>query len=304
MVEVNRVIVNRGVLEIPLDLRECESFSLYCQIERKDLNASINVKRPRGASFYGYAQGMEGGYVLWEKPLTFENEELYFWQNPYIVGLTSQDCQTKTILDTIDNLAIALGLTPLGPYTGEVVAERLPIDSVVFKLFGKTTLYLRAIFRPSPLACSVAITWKDRDKPVEPLSGGRTPFPPPPVPVNLVDPDGYDLGDPPYDGVDDDGDTYSPPRPNCTGCSLTITHDRPGEPRFPGGPPAVSPNAVVNFTAEQCPVRVESDSEQGGSPYEVDANYRVYDRNNTLLFGFTSYTFNAITVDVDNGECF
>lgn len=302
--EVNRVIVNRGILRLTQEMRECQSFSLYTQVERKDLNASLNVKRPRPSSFYGYAQGLEGGYVVWEKPITFENEELWYWQNSHGVLLQAIDCAVFTIKEHVTGIAVQLGaiVQPIAPAI--IPIERLSIDTIAFKLFGKTTLYLRAIWRPVDEPCSAPLQWFDREDPARPLGGTNLPLPPPNIPVNIVDPDRYDLGDEPYSAPDDYGDTYTPPRPNCTGCTITITHAQPGQPRFPGGPPAVDPNAVLNFTPEQCPVRVETFPDLGGASFEVDANYRAYDRNNNIVFQGTSYVFNPFTVTVDNGECF
>lgn len=303
MPEINRIIANYGVLQLTDEQRQCASFSLYTQVERFDLNRSQNFKRPRPKSFYGYAQGLENGYVLWEKELSFENEEAYFWRNDELLTLQGIECAVNGFQVPISGIATAVGAIYIPSPPSDVTVRMMPTTDIVFRLFGRTTLYLRAISRPAPPLCNGEYNWQNREQPAASVINRRSPLNPPPVPLNPADPNGYDLPDSPYDGLDDKGDTYVPIQPDCQGCSLTITHDRPGEPRFPGGPPAVSPNSVNNFDASQCPIRIESDSEQGGSPFEVDKNYRVYDKNNNLMFGFTSYEFNKITVDVDNGEC-
>lgn len=303
MVEVGRAIVNFGVYR-PTELqRQCRKFSLYCQVEREDSNASKNTKRQRPSSFYGYAQGIYRGYVVWEKPLSFADELIYEWENPDVVLLTSLDCQTKTILDTIDNLAVALGLTPLGPYEGETVAIRMPLDRVIFKLFGKTTVWVRGVFAPAPEACSNPINWVEPEAPGINLENSRLAQEPPIIPINEDDPAGYDLGSPPYDGNTDGGETYNPNPPECEGCSITLTYARPGDPRFPGGPPSANPNQVINYAANLCPISLEIRPDDGQASYEKSGDFVVRDKNGNILNTYSSYTFNPFTAEIDNGFC-
>lgn len=302
MAEVSRTIVNFGVLELSEEFRECLSLSIYCQIERKDLNASLNAKRQRPASFYGYAQGIENGYVIWEKPLTFENEEIFFWYNNESVLVTALDCQTKTILDTIDNLAVALGLAPLGPYNAEVRLVRAPTQRILFKLFGKTTLYVRAVSRPVPEPCSTDITWVDREAPAKDPGNPRIPSPPPPVPVNPSDPDGYDTPDPPYDGDDDGGESYKPPLP-CVDCRIIYSFTSPGQPRYPGGPNAPLGETTMVYPAGQCPLVLNTVPPLPGASWPVEAQYEIRDRNGTLVWDPTSYVANPLIIRIENGGC-
>lgn len=303
MAEITRTIVNFGVIELPQSFRECQSLSIYCQVERQDDNASLNVKRPNAQSFYGYAQGIENGYVVWEKAISFQNEEIYFWQNVVGPVVTAIDCATKSILDTIDSLATALGATPGPPFSGEVRVERAHTQRVRFKLFGKTTLYVRAVNRAVPESCSTDIIWFDRQAPSVSTSNPRIPAPPPSVPINIADPLGYDVPDLPYDGVNDGGETYTPNRPVCTGCSIKVEHERPGEPRFPGGPPAVDPFAVFSFPAELCPISVTKTPDDGGASFPKDGDYTIRDKNGNIISQSTSFVFNPFTIEVDNGGC-
>lgn len=303
MPEVNRVIVNFGVLELTEEMRQCASFSLYAQVERADFNRSQNFKYPRPKSFYGYAIGLERGYVLWTKEISFENEELFFWRNEELLTLQAIECAVNGFQPPIQGIANAVGAIYLPSPPSEVTVKLMPTTDIVFKLFGKTTLYLRAVHRNPPPLCNGEYTWQEREQPVSGVLIRRDPLNPPNIPLNPADPNGYDLPDPPYDGENDEGDTYTPEQPDCQGCTVTITHERPGEPRFPGGPPAVNPNAVISYGPDDCPVSVETSPDTGGASFEVDANYTVRNKNGDVLFQATSYVFNPFTVVVDNGEC-
>lgn len=303
MVNLLRTIVNFGVLQLTDSFRECQSFSIYCQVEREDLNASKNTKRQRPASFYGYAQGIYKGFVMWEKPITFQDELLYEWHHPNAVLYTTTDCQTKTILDTFDNLATALGLTPLGPYDGQVTLERAPLERILFKLFGKTTLYVRAHSVDAPEACTAPIIWVNREPPFSNLDNSRLAQRPPIVPVNEDDPNGYDLPSLPYDGVTDGGETYNVTPGVCDGCRIVLTWNAPGAPRFPGGPAAPSPNLIVDFPAADCPISLEVRPDDGLASFPKTGDFVVRNKNGVILNTFSSYEANPFEADIDNGFC-
>lgn len=210
---IRRNIVNYGVLRLTQDQRKVTGFTLWGRVERTDSNASFNYKLSYPESFYGYAQGIRRGHVLWTKMLKYNDELIFRYENPFQEQLLYQLCFRSEILSEILDIKANFGIE-----YDEGILSVVPelalfeLDGVAFRLFGKTTLVVDAFGQPPPNPCSFSVDWKEPEGP-EKEEGEKPwkPKPPPPVIINGNDPRGYDLPDPPYVEEDqDDGLTYFP----------------------------------------------------------------------------------------------
>lgn len=212
----SRTIVKKGVLLLPEEEKKGRELRLYSQVERTSLNASKNFKYSDPKSFYGYCQAFYGGFVIDQIAIEFENQLLFRWDNNDAQEQIRDACIHTRTLQAIravipDNPiwtdSLSDGESPITPRPIE-----FPVDFFAFVLFDKTTLIARTLTQELINECNIFVDWKKA--PVR--SGNRpTPFHPPEVeevPVNEDDPDGYDLGDAPYDPVSNDaGRSYPPP---------------------------------------------------------------------------------------------
>ncbi|HEX7762189.1 MAG TPA: hypothetical protein VF433_01045 [Cellvibrio sp.] len=201
-----RTIVNYGVYQFEEEEKQAYRLRVYTQVIRHPDTEYQNLKYQKYQGFYGYAQLMNGNHVHQTIQLQYENECILELTQSDNLNTFIRSSQVYGILQSIANLANALGATavinPIDPPLYPIAFDR-----VVFKLHSNTTLLVYTDIEPLPtLEVMPALPWDEPSDDPEPLSDTQ------PVPNPLDEP--YDIPSPPYDPLTaDNGETYNPQVP-------------------------------------------------------------------------------------------
>lgn len=204
-----RTIVQYGVYRFTPEEKQGYRIRVCGEVIRIPGNRYLNLKYPKEEGFYGYAQLMAGDFVAETVQLSYEKQIIFeFTQSDLLYTLYSSS-QYSAIIQSIGNLASAMGfpLVDADPYEYDFFP--LPFDRVVIRLFNDTTYQVFTEVLPLPEVPNLVPLFDEAsDDPPDP--SGVTPTP------NPLDP-GYDIPSPAYDpSTNDDGETYNPPRPEPT----------------------------------------------------------------------------------------
>lgn len=211
---LQRNIVKKGILVLEDENREVSQWQLWGQVEREPESTSASFRYPVPQKFYGYAQGLFRGYVVWTVPLQYPNQLIAQNYDVELQKFPSHVCLHQFTYDLLQKVAFTAfvadnpGKHPLG-----LQASRIELDAIAVCLLPGCTYSLRFIGRDLNIPCENPIEWNE---PLGPPSNGdptAPAVPPAPVPVNPYDPNGWDLPDVPYDrDSDDNGYSYDPER--------------------------------------------------------------------------------------------
>lgn len=227
----DRRVSGKGLLRVPTDKKKLRHVVLYIDVIRKPRNGYFNgnYNPPRGR--YATLNFFREEYLINSIAIDFEKQ---VFDNVNDVGgqaLIAVKCAYEGILESFVNLAVAMSFTPGGiglTYEGDsnLIAEfanlRLAWDEIKIVCYADTALQVR-MYAAKYDSCNPEA---DDDQP-----------PPPPPPPDEPVPPGTPIDDlsPPYDGDDDDGDSFpyegdeNPEPPlaggNCTLYRVTYTYE-------------------------------------------------------------------------------
>ncbi len=201
-----RTIVQYGVYQFSPEEKRAYRLQVFAQVLTQPGNRYANERLPKERSFYGYAQLMNGDFVVRTVQLEYTNQCIFEFTQSDNLNTWLMSAHIRGVLISIGNLASALGFTSeVNPI--DTLTYPLAYDRIVFRLFNNTTLlvFTRIVELPELEIAPNTVEDTGSGEPVDTSSTTATP--------NPYDP-GYDVPTLPYDpSTDDNGETYDPPRP-------------------------------------------------------------------------------------------
>lgn len=199
-----RTIRYYGILKPPEESTKAKAVSLTFDVIRPHGNRSVSKRTRPDESFYGYASLMYDGRVLGIVPLRFENQIIFDYFNHDLYLQQAISCSLEAVLTSFVNLGLSLGLPPIQRDNPIKSWENptLPFDEVRLQLEAEISIAKLTLAWDVMETCS---------------AGGGPPAtkppptrqPPPKFPATAPDADMPPIS-PPYDGGDDNGNTYKP----------------------------------------------------------------------------------------------
>lgn len=226
--ELVRIISGKGVIVIPDNFVEAHQIMLYSQIIRKPQTPSLNTTWNPDKTFYAHITFCIDDYVLFEYNVNFDNQCYDVFNGQEAQNLLSLICAYDGILDSFVNIGAVIGV---------VISRTNLITNHPYLRFKPNRLRFEC-FANSALKLTLKGTFLEKCRPED---GNPTPPPPPPPPTPQVPFDSPLVVSPPFDGVNDGGDT------------VPFPGDTPQTPGFPFGEPCVLYLVTAAFTSPDFP---------------------------------------------------
>jgi len=213
-----RTISGRGVLQIPEEYQKALDVFLYTQLLRPNRTEYLNVAYNPGRKFLANVTFCIDEYVYADYAINYDNQVIQIFDGQASQNLLSLICAHDDVLDSFTSFAVALGI---------FVSRNNSIKEHKYKTFVPNRLRF-VCYGTTALRISLrgnAFSQCDEQ------DGTPTPPPPKPVPLPPLPPDEPVEVSPPYDGVDDGGDTRpipiddypvdAPPTEQCLSYAVT-----------------------------------------------------------------------------------
>lgn len=215
-----RTISGKGIVKIPENYEKARQILLYVDLLRPSSNEYANVLWSPSRHFYAHVTFCVGRYVLYSYDVNFKNQVFEIYNGQPSQNLLSLICAHENVLDSFVQYAVASGF---------VYSKNNSVKSHGYNTFLPDTIrfycYSDCALRLSLIATEFDQCANDQGEP--------SPPPPPPPPPDAILPGTPVEVDPPYEGVDDGGDTvpapidenYTPPPfgEACTKYRVTIS---------------------------------------------------------------------------------
>jgi hypothetical protein len=231
---IERTIQWFGILKPPTNIQNLRWWRLTADIRKEPLQVYQNARFPVNQTFYGYVQSISAGRVTQTWSLQYPNQILETKINLGLYLHRSVSCAIDTTNESINRLAVLLGLIAFDPNNP---IEMWSVPSIQIEEFRVRLLV-------EPAIIDLIYEYEEQPKCNVDQNEELPPPPPPPPPQKSTIPPTTPNTDnppisPPYEGIDDDGRTYNPNRGNnpefpvgerCTRYRITVSYQLIGDP--------------------------------------------------------------------------
>lgn len=198
-----RIISGRGILQLDIsaaDFRLAKGLIVYAQVFRNPSNISFSKNWNPRKSFYGALTFLKDGYVTDHRALEFDFSRFSFLPDKDYQSVYALICAYEGILQSFANLGTALGVLPISVVNEILGFEHVDFlfDTIKAVCFADTAIKLSVVSVPFEFCSQLQNVVPQSVDPVameSPVDSG----------TSLLDA-GVEVS-PPYDGVDDNGDT-------------------------------------------------------------------------------------------------
>lgn len=180
-----RTLSGKGTYRLPIaDIEKIRCLSLFVDVIRKPSSEYKSKKTEPERSFYGYVNLLQDDYVIKTLPIEFERTRFDFYASIDGFPQTQLRCTHQELLQTIANLAVALGVPPtfFQHETKDWERTVFLFDTVQFAMYSSTAVKLtvKGLKYDDCEEVNGKLKSKKPPPPVKPVSYNRTE----PVPID------------------------------------------------------------------------------------------------------------------------